>query len=257
MNASQVGGDPVQALVAWSERRGRRPAPEAAGVCEPAPEGRYAYALLKSHEAERARLCAVLHDELASMVVMVRFQLEESLARQHDQTPADSNRIVQEAVGHLREISSVLLGASARLHPRALDDIGLGAAVEGLCREVGEANQGLEVACRVDLRDEDVPYELRIEVFRILEEALANVAAHSGASHAQVSLYRSGAELCALVEDDGCGFDAAITSTSAPVPDATGVGLQAIRWRVEATGGRLLFAPGEVQGTRIGAAWPL
>jgi len=252
MTASRIGGDPVQALVAWAERRGRR----VAGEAEPSDDGRFAYALLRAHESERRRLASLLHDEFVPILVMVRFQLEQALARQAEASIIDPagepDATVAESVRHLRDLTARLLGASSALHPRILEDLGLQASIEALCREVAQANPGLDVGARFELREEDIPASLRLEVYRILEEGLANVVAHAGARSACASVYRSGEEICALVEDDGRGFEA---QASPALLEGSGVGLQAIRWRVEATGGRLLFAPADPHGARIGAAW--
>jgi two-component system NarL family sensor kinase len=249
MTASQDGGDAGQTRVSWSERRLRR---ASASEVEAPEDGRFAYALLRAHEAERERLAALLHEELAPVMVMMRFQLEEALTRQLADTPAGQAQAIQEAVNHLRELTGTLLGACSRLHPRILSDLGLQAAVEALCREVSESSQGLEVSFRFEVRDDEIPRPLHLEVYRIIEEGLANVVAHAAARRALVTLYRSGPEVCALVEDDGRGFEA---NPLPALPEGSGVGLQAIRWRVEATGGRLLFAPAVPHGTRIGAAW--
>ncbi|HEX7156543.1 MAG TPA: ATP-binding protein, partial [Burkholderiaceae bacterium] len=108
---------------------------------------------------------------------------------------------------------------------------------------------------RIEVDESDVPAALKLDMFRIVQEALSNVIAHAQAGHALVSLLKAGDELRLMVEDDGVGFDPAHLVDRGP--DALNLGLHSIRKRVDATGGRLIVESGGARGTRIGAVWRL
>jgi len=249
MSAMQFSGEPVQALVAWSERRGRR-----APVTHPDSSNdlrRFAYGLLCSQESERMRVATRLQDELAPVLEMVRFQLQDALARLASPGAAALAATMDEACARLRDAHEELQRVASDLRPRILDELGLLPAVEWLCRAVDESRRDIAVTSNIDVREEDVPVGLRLDIFRVLQEALANAVSHAYANAIRVSLYLAEGELCALVEDDGKGFDPMLCID----PASASRGLHQLRRRVEASGGRMLIAPAKPHGTRIGAAW--
>jgi signal transduction histidine kinase len=92
---------------------------------------------------------------------------------------------------------------------------------------------------------------LKVEIFRIVQDALGNVARHSQATAVRVSLTEEDSELRLTVDDNGSGFDPALALRAG----RANVGLPSIRKRIEATGGRLILESGPQRGTRVGAAW--
>ena len=88
-----------------------------------------------------------------------------------------------------------------------LDTLGLVAATSTLCTEFAEIHTGITIHSAVDLDESDVPEELKIVVFRILQESLNNLAKHSKAKNGWVSLTLRDAKLSLTVRDDGIGFD--------------------------------------------------
>jgi two-component system NarL family sensor kinase len=244
MTARAPGSDGAGALIAWSERRVRR-GPAQADV-EADAQG-VVYGLMRSHEAERMRVAIELHDEIAPVVVMAKYMIEDAISRIGPDISPDSTRTLNDAVQQLRVVITELRRISTDLRPRQLDDLGLLSTLEWLCRGVEQSGRGLRVECRLSVAETDLPARLKLDIFRIVQDALANVIQHAGAARVVVSLYATGDELCVTVEDDG-----------APRREGPGeMGWQSIRKRIEATGGRpLLEAPGP-RGVLIGGAWRL
>ncbi len=116
------------------------------------------------------------------------------------------------------------------LRPAALDQLGLVAALEGLGRRSGDV-EGLEVELDVRVREGSLDPELKTAVYRLVQEALTNVAKHAGAARVAVTVEQRPDLLRVRVADDGRGFDAA-----EPTP---GFGLAGMRERAELMGGRL------------------
>jgi len=241
------------AVVAWSERRMRR---GAANQDADPNLGRIAYALLRTQEAERMKVARELHDDVAPVVVMVKYMIEDAVGRIGPEASADSVRVLNDAALRLRDVITELRRISTDLRPKLLDDLGLVPTLEWYCRGVEEACHGLRVACRVQVAETEIPDRLKLDIFRVVQEALSNVIEHAHAHRAQVGLYTAMHELCVMIEDDGEGFDLGAVAGKGE-GGLTRLGLQSIRNRVEATGGRMVLDAAPKRGTRIGAAWPL
>ena len=240
------------AVVAWSERRVRR---NSGSQDTEADLKRVAYGLLRTQEAERMRVALELHDEVAPIVVMVKYMIEDAVGRLGPEAAAESGKILNDAAARLRDVISELRRISTDLRPKLLDDLGLLPTLEWYCRGVEEACNGVRVECNLAVAESQVPEALKLDIFRIVQEALNNVIAHANARRAQLSLHTAMNELVLLIEDDGEGFDPAAAATRRD-GDLT-LGLQSIRKRVEATGGRLILESAGQRGTRIGGAWRL
>jgi two-component system NarL family sensor kinase len=251
MTARSGAGGAEGAVVAWSERRMRRGA-----AAQDADQDlkRVAYGLLRTQEAERMRVALELHDEVAPIVIMVKYMIEDAVGKFGGDTAADCVPILNAAALRLRDVIADLRRISTDLRPKLLDDLGLVPTLEWYCRGVEEAFEGIRVECRVTLAEAEVPQEIKLDIFRIVQTAVNNVVEHAHAKHARVELLLSGDELVIVVGDDGSGFDFAAAMAHS---DADMVGLQSIRKRAEATGGRLILESNGTRGTRIGAAWRL
>ncbi len=253
MTARNEGASPeAGTVIAWSERRVRR---DAGAEDVNSDLKRVAYGLLRTQEAERMRVALELHDEVAPIVIMVKYMIEDAIGKLASEASVEPAAILQDAAARLRDVIEELRRISTGLRPKLLDDLGLIPTLEWYCRGVEEALPGVHVECRVAASEGDVPESLKLEIFRIVQEALSNVVEHSHARNARVSLYTAMGELCVLIEDDGDGFD--LGTASSKRDGGLNLGLHSIRKRVEATGGRLLWEPIGQRGTRIGAAWRL
>ena len=147
------------------------------------------------------------------------------------------------------EIASDVHELSHQLHPSKLKMLGLIRAMESVCRDVAVQHDIV-----VDFTHEGVPATVSpatsLCLYRILQEALHNVAKHSGATRAEVRLVRDRDTIFMRIDDQGAGFD----------PEAlegTGLGLVSMRERVNHLGGRLTIGSARGAGTRIGVHLPL
>jgi two-component system, NarL family, sensor kinase len=239
-------------VVAWSERRLRRRS-QAESNPSDLELRRLAYGLLRTQEAERLKVASELHDEVAPLVVMVKYMIEDAMSRLARGAAGEASDVLNGATARLRDVMSELRRISTDLRPRLLDDLGLGPTLQWYCRGFEEACQSVAVKCRVSFEEREVAEDLKLEVFRIVQEALSNVAQHAQASRVNVSLVRLGDELRLAIDDDGVGFDAARPSSLG----GEGLGLHAIRKRVDATGGVIELESARHRGTRLAVSWKL
>jgi signal transduction histidine kinase len=148
-----------------------------------------------------------------------------------------------------REIQN-LRALIAELRPAALDELGLGPAIETLA-ERSAAGAGMEVSTRIALGigAGRLPAETEGAVYRVVQEALTNVAKHAEATRVRVEVVRANGSVDVLVEDDGRGFD--------PASCSGGLGLVGMRERVQLTGGRLEIRSRPGASTRVSARLPV
>ncbi len=204
--------------------------------------------VLAAHEEERKRIARELHDDTAQALtsILVRLRL---LERSVD------NGAIRSAVEELRELTGGTLDSVRRmavdLRPAALDHLGLVAAlhsyVEGFSQrwpvQIEFASNGLQ---------RRLPVEVELVLYRVIQEALSNVAKHSGASRARVTLSRKGNVVTARVTDDGRGFDLG------QVPDSGGgLGLFGMGERLALVGGSLEIDANQGAGATVTARVPL
>jgi len=110
------------------------------------------------------------------------------------------------------------------------------------------------VVRRLEFEERDVADQLKVVIYRILQEAMNNVAKHSGADRVQISLVKSGNEVILSVQDSGCGFDLeSIRSNPDPL---SGYGLSNMQDRAEICGGKLEISSKPETGTTIQLTLP-
>ena len=137
---------------------------------------------------------------------------------------------------------------AVELRPSALDDLGLVPAIDRLAQTVAES--GMRVDVEAHIGDERLPEPVETTLYRIVQEAVTNVARHSGAARLSITLTRKNGAIVAIVEDDGKGFDPASTGTD-------GLGLVGMRERLALVGGALRIEAAAGAGTTIAAEVPL
>jgi two-component system NarL family sensor kinase len=236
-------------LLEWASGRVRR---EAAATVTDGQLRQLAYALMQRREGERLDVAKRLHDELSPTLAMVKYLVEDAAQRSAQGDRADASELLGQAAASLRHVVAELRNISNALRPRLLDDLGLLPALEWYCRGFEEAHPGVLMVPLLGAAERSVPEELKVDVFRVVQDALSNVARHAQATEVRVSLAEQDGELRLSIEDNGVGFDA-----EAALRAATGsVGLLTMRKRVRATGGRIALDSRPGRGTSVVAAWP-
>jgi signal transduction histidine kinase len=240
-------------LLSWSEHRPQ------AGKSREEPDvpelRRLINALLREREAERKRVVAQLDEGIAPLIIVSKFMIEDALRRMDLSGREDGTGLLRQARDRLRQSLHELERISRALRPRMLDDLGLLPTLEWFCRGFEQAHPALRVERSITAEEADIPRSLKLVVFRLVEEALSNVARHARASCVEVALSRVGDELLVSVKDDGAGFEEAQAGPAAWRLKA--IGLVTLQKHVEASCGRLLLESAPGRGTRIGATWPI
>ena len=199
--------------------------------------------ILKAQEAERRRVARELHDSVNQILCAVKFRLhltEEKLLARDENIREDTQKtkfLLDKAMQEVRRISR-------NLRPSELDDLGLAPAIRSLC---GEFTQRTGVAIDLSFFElpKNVPAEIELNLYRIIQEALGNIEKHSEAT--QVALHLCGEDfgIKATIRDNGRGFDPHLAR--AKTTKTLGMGLVDMKERVALIGGACTFksAPGE------------
>jgi signal transduction histidine kinase len=199
--------------------------------------------LIEGQELERRRLARELHDETGQALTSVLLGLKA--VETATDVPAALAELRELVVSTLQEVRRL----AVELRPKALDDFGLVAAVERLVQTFEEAT-GIDVQFESRLPAGRLPPEVETTLYRIVQEALTNIAKHAGARKVSVVLARRGSAVTALVEDDGHGF----TQLEG---DSGGIGLAGMRERVALLDGRLTVESSHGRGATLIAEVPL
>jgi PAS domain S-box-containing protein len=205
-------------------------------------------------EGRHQRLAADLHDSHLQNLAAIGLRLDHAAVR----LERGEAGLVRQLLGRLgqqvREELVALRRTVAALRPLVLDRRGLAAAVQELAAATGD-RAGLDASdVTVDLNGHRLDPVVETVMFRVAQQALANVEQHANARRLRIALYRDGPQVVLAVEDDGCGFDPLHTET---VTDAHGFGLSCMRERLQAIGGQLTLrtAPGAGTCIEARAAW--
>jgi signal transduction histidine kinase len=205
--------------------------------------------LIGAQEEERRTVARELHDEVGQALTAV--QVELSVAQRRLKAAGHEPVILGDAESITRGALQTVRDVSQLLHPVLLDDLGLAAAIEWQARSF-EARHGIRVDVRQDGMAKRVPRAVELAGYRIVQEALTNVAKHARATSVAISLRRDGDDIEIVVTDDGRGF-------ISPEPDEApgGLGLVSIRERAALLDGRVALESALGEGTRVKVRLPV
>lgn len=194
---------------------------------------------------ERNRLARDLHDSVKQQVFAIRMNLG-AIQTLWETNPGKAQARLEAALQLTEQAQQELTELINALRPGALENKSLAAALPELLKDWEKAHS-IAATCRVDC-PVAIPPEVEQDLFRITQEALANIAKHSGAKNVTLELTGDSSRLALRITDDGHGFDA---SKSTP-----GLGLRSMRERVEALGGSLEIHS-HTTGTQLVISVPL
>jgi len=210
--------------------------------------------LLKVQEHERKRISRELHDSIGQSLTAIKFGLENV----RNQVPPDAREASVELLATLIPLVQQASEEVRRIHmdlrPSMLDDLGILATINWLCREFQVIYAGIRIEKQVDIEEKDVPQPLKIVIFRILQEALNNVAKHSDADLVRLHFRKTRDTIGLTIRDNGCGFH---MQDVRPMEGAKkGFGITSMRERTELSGGTFAIKAALGAGTVVEASWP-
>jgi signal transduction histidine kinase len=218
-----------------------------------ARQERWVSEVIRAQEAERRRISRELHDQAGQLLtaLLVRLRSLEQASGIRDEQLRD----VLDLRELVRQLMDELHRLAVELRPAAIDQLGLVGALEGYVREFG-ARTGIVAKFERSSADAalDATPDVEIAVYRVVQEALTNVARHAEASEVDVLVGRRDGSLVAVIEDNGRGFD---VEAQAAEGHRQKLGLFGMRERAELLGGRLSVESAPGAGTTVVLEIPL
>lgn len=197
-------------------------------------------------EEQRAMFARELHDVLGGMLTSMKMDVTRITRRAHTRELTEIANglmeLMQETIATVRKISE-------ELRPSVLDHLGLATAID---RELAAFSHryGVRTQCETNHMPSRMSSRRVTGIYRIFQEALTNIARHSGATHVQVLLNCDEAELHMEIADNGSGFNPAAAHGSP-------MGILSMRQRASELGGTLALVPGAAGGMRVRLVVPL
>jgi signal transduction histidine kinase len=208
--------------------------------------------LLATEEKERKRIASELHDGIGQTLSAVKFNVENAV-RLLAERKIDGLQPMELVVKHIQGAIEEVRNISMNLRPTTLDDLGILPTIAWFMREYGSTYQHIKVEKNISVDEEDVPNELKTVIFRIMQEAMNNIAKHADASMILIGLTKTNDVMELTINDNGKGFKPDEIRTRAG--SHRGFGLAIMKERAEMSGGSYVLQSANGMGTRIRAAW--
>ncbi len=205
--------------------------------------------LLQAQEEERTRIARELHDDIHQQLVLLSITLDQ-VHQGLPESAAEISRKLDEAREQLERVSTDVHVLSHRLHSPKLDYLGLASASASLCRDLSKQH-ALTIDFHREGMLEELPKEVSLCLYRVLQEALQNAVKHSGSRQMSVLLNRNLDEIQLTVHDWGVGF------YPAEALKGPGLGLTSMEERMKLVDGNLSIESQPQRGTTIHARVPL
>lgn len=207
--------------------------------------------IINLEEVERKTLARDLHDEIGQSITAIHIDAQAILNyKEFNEVTIQNLRLSAKAIFN---VSKNMMGIThqilEKLRPDAIDKLGLKTAIQDLFRSWQSKLIGVE--CALDISGEltDLPEDISITAYRVVQESLTNIARYANASKINVGILQEPDMLVVMIEDDGDGFEASQSTA--------GFGLIGMRERLEGLGGELELDSAIGSGTRLVARLPL
>lgn len=215
--------------------------------------------VISAQEDERKRIARELHDETSQALAALLVAIDAAdVAMSQNGHPSDDGEGAKASLVRVRKLAAGTLDGVHKLiydlRPSLLDDLGLLPAI-GWYAESRLQPLGIKVHVEVEGEERRLEPQVETALFRIIQEAITNVARHAKADNAAVSISFGESSIDVEIEDDGCGFD--VGTLKAPSRHTGGFGLLGMKERVFLLGGTIEIESDLDGGTRIKITVPL
>jgi len=205
--------------------------------------------LLEAQESERKRIALELHDSVGQSINAIKLQIENRLMKERKQWSVDAVDMLNDTIEKLGATVDDVRRISMNLRPSMLDDLGLLATLRWFVREYRLLVPEILVEMKLEITEDLLPDSLKLTMFRVIQEALNNVAKHAKAKNIQIIINIGDKGASLSISDDGEGFDIRLKALG------EGFGLRGMRERVKLSNGEFSISSTLNKGTHINAKW--
>ena len=210
--------------------------------------------LLAVQEQERGRIARELHDGIGQSLSAIKFRVEDALGQMGKNLAESSINSLNSLIPVIQSTVEEVRRITMDLRPATLDDLGILATIAWFCREFQETYANVKIEKEIGIAETDIPESLKTVIFRVVQEALNNVAKHSGAESVTIFLTKRDDTIELTIEDNGRGFD--LEEELDIDVSKRGFGLGSMKERTELSGGSFSLESVRREGTSVRAFWP-
>lgn len=213
--------------------------------------------LLTGQEDERKKIASALHDGISQSLAAIKFNIEDILKKADSKDSSSIAGSLELLIPRIQNMIAETRRIYMGLRPSVLDDLGVIAAINWLLRDFRELYPSHYVEEEIDVEESEIPKQLKLVIFRIIQEALNNIANHSRAELVSLSLVKQEKTIDLNIEDNGVGFE--LNSVLSPEGHnrGFGLGLTSMKERVRLSGGTFSIESSEGEGVAIRVSWLL
>jgi PAS domain S-box-containing protein len=211
--------------------------------------------LLSTEEKERKRIARELHDGIGQALSAIKFSVENALRELRDRPDHSDLKSLESVIPLTQKTIEEVRRIVKDLRPAILDDLGILATITWFCREFQKVYANIAIKKDIDIKEKNIASPLKTVIYRILQEALNNIAKHSRADTVHLELKRKNNGIALKVQDNGQGFD--FTKAISLTPSRRGLGLASMRERAELSGATFEIDSSVGSGTTIRVKWEI
>jgi PAS domain S-box-containing protein len=209
--------------------------------------------LMRTQESERQRISRDLHDNVAQELSAVKIGCETLFDNQPNITPEIRKRMSQMSI-MLQEVIKAVRDLSYYLRPSGLDEMGLVQTIFQYCHDFSEDN-GINVDFHsAGMKDLTLDFDTEINLYRLIQEGLANIKKHADADHVTIRLVAAFPNIILRIEDNGKGFD--VHKRLATLSEEKRMGIRSMEQRAKLLQGEMEIQSKPMQGTKISIMLP-
>jgi PAS domain S-box-containing protein len=209
--------------------------------------------LLSAEEKERKRIARELHDGIGQALSAIKFSVENSLGQLRRVSDQSELKALEALIPLTQKTIEEVRRIVKDLRPSILDDLGILATINWFCREFQKVYSGIQIKTDLNVQENSIPSSHKTVIYRILQEALNNIAKHSRADLIRLSLIEQANRVILSIQDNGVGFD--VDKVISMKPSRRGFGLASMRERAGLSGADFAIKSEEGQGTTIRVEW--
>ncbi len=210
--------------------------------------------ILMIQESERQRIAKDLHDGLGQSLTLIRLGLEECASLLDGNASSFARESLERQRQKVQAAFSELRQIAMDLRPSMIDDLGIIATMSWFFRDFGNTCKQIEIDKNISVIESRIPANIKITIYRILQESFSNIVKHAGANLIKVNLTEENNILSLTITDNGNGFKTAGNAKSNLL--SSGFGLISMNERAKMSGGSCVIDSEIGKGTKVNVSWP-
>jgi signal transduction histidine kinase len=210
--------------------------------------------LLYAEETERKRIAREIHDGIGQSLSAVKFSVENAIEGLRKKSITSDFASLASVIPLIQQTIEEVRRIVKDLRPSILDDLGILATIAWFCRDFQNIYSSVRIEKEITVKENEIPASLKTQIFRVLQEAMNNIAKYSQADHVYIGLNKVDNQIVLLIRDNGTGFD--VEEVIFEKNSMRGFGLATMRERAEFSGGTFSIESSKGSGTTVRILFP-